>query len=87
MSSSKISFERLEKSPESNTALRKVTNGLLTLANKTSSLDQFLGLKALIQPGCFAGAIPWLAFVVTIFMDHKNCGNNGQPRGDTYKVC
>ena len=44
-------------------------------------------LKALIQPACFTGAIPWLAFVFAIFMGHENGGNNGQPRSDTRSVC
>ena len=44
-------------------------------------------LKALIQPACSAGAISWLAFVVTIFMGHRNGDNKGKPRADTCKVC
>ena len=40
-------------------------------------LDETDPSKALIQPACFAGAIPWLAFVVAIFMAHENGDNKG----------
>ena len=44
-------------------------------------------LKAPIQPACFAGAIPRLAFVVNISIGHGNSDNKYQLRSDTCKIC
>ena len=41
--------------------------------------------KGLFHPAFFAQVVSWLAFVVTIFMGHKNGDNKGRPRDDPCK--
>ena len=59
---------------------------LIGILRHSSCILRVLLWKALIQPACFAGAISWLTYVVTIFMGHENGDNKGQPRGNMCKM-